>query len=72
MFKPTRGPQKASYKVSGFNHLHLISFLKDYQDKLYTIGEEDSAFRIEMLIEYFRNDYQQDSELVFKSTQLGF
>jgi hypothetical protein len=52
--------------------LHLITFLKDYQNKLNTIGEEDSAFRIEMLIEYFRNDYQQDSELVFKSTQLGF
>lgn len=71
MFKP-RGPQKASFKATGISHFKLIDFLEKYQNKLNSIGEEEAAFRIEMLVDYFKNDYDPDKSLAFDTRKLGF
>lgn len=71
MFKP-RGPQKSSFKMTGINHFTLISFLEQYQRKLNTVGEEEAAFRVEMLVDYFKNDYDPNKGLTFDTRKLGF
>lgn len=72
MFKPTRGPQKPTFKQSGISPFQLIKFLENYKNKLDSIGEKDSAFRIEMLVDYFEQDYHADRALHFDSSKLGF
>lgn len=72
MFKPTRGPQKPSFKNTGISHFALIRFLESYQRKLNSIGEDDSALRIELLVDFFKNDYEPGRGLDFDSRKLGF
>ena len=72
MFKPHRGSQGPSIRESGINHFKLIQFLKDAQTKCQNEGEEDSAFRFEMLVEYFSKDYEPGKPLKFNPTILGF
>lgn len=72
MFKPHRGPQAPSFRESGINHFKLIQFLQDAQKKCADVGEEDSAFRLEMLADYFAKDYQPGKPLKFTPTVLGF
>ena len=71
MFKP-RGPQKPSFKATGISHFTLINFLEQYQKKLNTIGEEEASLRIEMLVEFFKNDYDPGRGLQFDTKKLGF
>lgn len=70
MFKP-RGPQKASFKPTGINHFQLIKFLEQCQKRLEVEGEKDSAFRIEMIKEYFKEDYSPGKPLEFDGRVLG-
>ena len=70
--KPTRGPKKPSFSFSGVGHFQLIHFLEAYQKKCLSIGEEEAAFRIEMLVDYFKNDFKPDAGLHFDSKKLGF
>jgi len=72
MFKPTRGPQKPSFKATGISPFQMIKFLERYQEKLNSIGEQEAAFRIEMLVDYFENDYNSETGLFFDSRKLGF
>jgi len=72
MFKPYRGAQGPSIRESGINHFKLIKFLQDAQKKCADAGEEDSAFRMEMLVDYFTKDYEPGKPLKFTPTVLGF
>jgi hypothetical protein len=72
MFKPHRGSQAPSFRETGISHLKLIRFLQDAQLKCADAGEEDSAFRLEMMVEYFTKDYQPGKPLKFTPTILGF
>jgi len=71
MFKPTRGPQRAAFSAkSGISQFQLIKFLEQYRNALEKRGSE-SALEIELLIEYFKNDYDDSRPLVFDSTKVG-
>lgn len=70
--KPVRGPKKPSYSFSGVGHFQLIHFLEEYRKKCESINEEEAAFRIELLIDYFKNDFNPDNGLHFDSKKLGF
>jgi hypothetical protein len=75
MFKPHRGSQKPFLNETnhgGINHFKLIKFLQDAQRKCADAGEEDSAFRMEMLVDYFTKDYEPGKPLKFTPTVLGF
>lgn len=72
MFKPTRGPQRASFKSTGISQTQMIKFLEKYKEKIDRTGEIESSYRIEMLIDFFINDYNPDKGLHFDSTKLGF
>jgi hypothetical protein len=75
MFKPHRGSQKpflSETNHGGINHFKLIQFLQDAQRKCADAGEEDSAFRMEMLVDYFTKDYEPGKPLKFTPTVLGF
>lgn len=71
MFKPTRGPQRAAFSAkSGISQFQLIKFLESYRDALERRGSE-SALEIELLVEYFKNDYDDSKPLVFDSRKVG-
>lgn len=71
MFKPTRGPQRAAFSAkSGISQFQLIKFLESYRDALERRGSE-SALEIELLIDYFKNDYDDSKPLVFDSRKIG-
>ena len=71
MFKPTRGPQRPAISArSGINQFQLIKFLENYHKALQT-RKSESAFEIELLIEYFKNDYDESKPLVFDSRKIG-
>lgn len=71
MFKPTRGPQRAAFSAkSGISQFQLIKFLEGYQRALERKGVE-GAVDIEILIDYFKNDYDDSKPLVFDSVKLG-
>lgn len=70
-FKPTRGPQKPSFKLNGINQFQLVHFLEDCQKRLEREGETDSAFRFEMVKEFIKQDYKPGESLKFKPTALG-
>lgn len=72
MFKPYRGAQGPSIRESGINHFKLIKFLEDAQKRCEQAGEEDSAFRFEMLVDYFSKQYEPGKPLKFNPTILGF
>ncbi|NDC22719.1 MAG: hypothetical protein EB078_09150 [Proteobacteria bacterium] len=72
MLKPHRGPQAPSFQSSGISHLKLIRFLEDAQRRCEEAGEKDSAFRFEMMVEYFRKDYVPGKPLAFTGMVLGF
>ena len=71
MFKPTRGPQKPSFKQTGINHFQLIKFLQLCQKRLEMEGERDSAFRFEMVVDYLKQDYVPGRPLEFDGKVLG-
>lgn len=70
MFKPTRGPQRPSITKTGISHFQLIKFLEQYRSALERKGLE-SALDVEMLVDYFKNDYDPAKPLVFDSVKLG-
>ena len=71
MFKPTRGPQRAAFSAkSGISKFQLIKFLEQYQRYLEKKGH-GSALDVELLVEYFKNDYDESKPLVFDSVKLG-
>ena len=72
ILKPTRGPKKPSFSFSGVGHAQLIHFLTAYHKKCISIGEEEAALRIEILIDYFKNDFKPEDGLYFDPTKLGF
>lgn len=71
MFKPTRGPQRPKMQNAGISHWQLIKFLSQCEEALKAEGEEDSAFRFEMLKEYFSRDYEEGKSLVYKGQAIG-
>jgi len=71
VFKPHRGYHKPTISArSGINQFQLIKFLEHYRNALEKRGSE-SALEIELLIEYFKNDYDDSRPLVFDSTKVG-
>jgi hypothetical protein len=75
MFKPHRGSQKPFLNESnhgGINHFKLVQFLQEAQRKCADAGEEDSAFRFEMMVDFFVKDYNHNKPLKFTPTILGF
>lgn len=71
MFKPTRGPQRPSISKSGISHWQMIKFIEQCETALKQIGEEESAFRFEMLKEYFKNDYEEGKPPKYSGQVLG-
>jgi len=72
MFKPTRGPQRAAFSAkSGISQFQLIKFLEQYH-KILIERKIEGAIDIEILIEFFKNDYDDSKPLVFDSKRLGF
>jgi len=70
MFKP-RGPQQPSFKQTGISQFQLVKFLEDAQKRLELEGEKESAFHIEMIAEYFKQDYEPGKPLKFNGRVLG-
>jgi len=71
MFKP-RGPQKPSFKNTGISHFTLIKFFEEYRNYVAKKDpESESAFTLELLEEYFKNDYDPDKTLKFDPVKLG-
>ena len=71
MFKPTRGPSKPTFKLSGINQMALVRFLEAYHDRLCKKEEYDAAFSVEMLADYFKNHYEEGKPLQFDPIKLG-
>lgn len=72
IWKP-RGVQKPSRNLdTGIRPGQLVQYLRDAQLRCQDAGEEDSAFRMEMLAEYFEKDYKPGQSLSFKGMHLGF
>lgn len=71
MFKPTRGPQKPTFKSNGINPMSLVRFLEQYEAKLLSQNDTDGAFPVEMLIDYFKNHYEEGKPLHFDPIKLG-
>lgn len=71
MFKPTRGPSKPTLKSSGINQLALVKFLQDCEDYLLRSGDQDGAFRVEMIKTYFKEDYEEGKPLKFSGQVVG-
>jgi hypothetical protein len=70
--KPVRGPKKPSFSFSGVGHFQLIHFLEAYHKKCVSIGEEEAALRIEILVDFFKNDFKPEDGLSFNPARLGF
>lgn len=51
--------------------MDLVQFLKEAHEVLEEEGDEDAAFRFEMLVDYFTNTYRPSQPLTFKSIILG-
>lgn len=73
LYKP-RGPQKPSMTLDGgyIRPNQLVTFLKDAQKHCEQAGEEDSAFRLEMIAEYFEKDFRPGQPLSFRGMYAGF
>lgn len=71
MFKPTRGPSKPTFKLSGISQMSLVRFLEAYEAKLRSKDELDAAFSVEMLADYFKNHYEEGKPLQFDPIKLG-
>jgi hypothetical protein len=73
MFKPTRGMSKPTLRgSSGINQFALIKLLEACEAELRTKGEENSAFRFEMLKTFFKEDYEEGKPLKYSGQMLGF
>lgn len=71
MFKPTRGPQRPAIGAkTGISPFQLIKFLEQYQQYLERNNME-SAVDIELLVEYFKNEYDPYKPLIFDTIKLG-
>lgn len=51
--------------------MQLVQFLKDAHEALEEEGDDDAAFRFEMLIDWFQNHYTPSSKLEFRNIILG-
>jgi len=71
MMKPHRGFQKPSFQSYGINPNQLITFLEYYQKNVEFLGEKDAAFRIEMLVDYFKHDYVPGMNIQYDPKKLG-
>lgn len=49
----------------------LIGFFREAQSRFESRKEEDQAFVMEMLAEYFEKDYKPSKKLVFTGTAVG-
>lgn len=72
MFKPHRGPQKPKIESVGINPFNLIKFLEQAKERCVQAGEEESAFRFECMIQYFKQDYHPSKPLKFNGGVIGF
>ena len=70
MYAP-RGPSKPTFKQNGINHFTLIKFLEDCEKRLLQENEPESAFRIEMIKTYFKEDYEEGKPPKFSGSVLG-
>lgn len=71
MFKPTRGPSKPSLRTSGINEFALVKFLEQAQKHLELNNKKEEAFVVEMLGEYFKQDYEPGKPLKFTASAVG-
>jgi hypothetical protein len=71
IYKP-RGPQKPSFVPEGIRPNHLVRFLRDAQQKCQDKGDEDAAFRLECIADYFEKDYKPGEPIRFKASYAGF
>lgn len=73
MFKPTRGFSKPALRAGGgINQFALIKLLETCEAELRVRGEEESAFRFEMLKTFFKEDYEEGKSLKYNGQMLGF
>lgn len=72
MFSPHRGPHKAKFVSEGVSHSGIIKLMEYAQQLCLEKGEEDAAFRFEMLVEYFRKDYVPGKPIKLNAMMLGF
>lgn len=72
MFKPHRGVQKPAFRPEGISHFTLIKVLRFAQQRCAQAGEEESAFRFEMMAEYFEKDYVPGKPVKMDGMMLGF
>lgn len=72
MFKPTRGAQRPSKTLQGINPFALIKFLEQAKMKCEQEGDNDSALKFELMVEYFSKDYEPGKPLKFTGGVIGY
>lgn len=72
MMKPYRGAQPPSISRKGINPFSLIKFLEEAERMCKQKGDEESAFKFEMMVEYFKQDYEEGKPLKFSGQVLGY
>jgi Holliday junction resolvase-like predicted endonuclease len=72
MFRPTRGPQKPSFKSDGINPHKLVKFLDEARMYCEKKGDMDSALRFECMVDYFKKDHDSGKALVFTPGVIGY
>lgn len=72
MFAPTRGAQRPSLSLHGISAFALIRFLEQAKNKCEQEGDKDSALKFELMVEYFRNDYEPGKPLKFTGRVIGY
>lgn len=70
--KPYRGAQPPSISGKGINPFSLIKFLEDAEQMCKQKGDDESAFKFEMMVEYFKQDYEEGKPLKFSGQVLGY
>lgn len=72
MFSPHRGPHKPKFVSEGISQSGIIKLMEYAQQRCAEAGEEDAAFRFEMLVEYFKKDYVPGKPIKISPMILGF
>jgi len=70
--KPFRGAQQPSISGKGINPFSLIKFLEEAQTMCVKNGDKESAFRFELMVDYFKQDYEEGKPLKFSGQVIGY
>jgi hypothetical protein len=71
IYKP-RTPKKPMMLTEGIRPNHLVQFLRDAQRKCLDNSEQEAAFRLDCLADYFEQYYNPNEPLRFKGMDAGF